>query len=414
MGYVRTESTRVLARRSRLPMNTDTSRSTQASVQASEAFARRAQLSRKLTTAIAAPLLLLVVVGLLLGRQILAMAEDSTWVEHTDQVLAAANDALRQISEQESAVSNFLLTRDEQLLDPFVRARPLESFIVLDQLVKDNPQQQARFRDARQKYEAWFAIAAPLVATPPGSEAQGIRRYRDGKPSLEAMRALMVAGIEVEEGLRRTRVAAAAESTQRTQLAFVGLISAAALLLAFLSRRQLRSIADSYAGALESEFEARARSENEAWVRAGQSQLVEALQGERTLEQLGAYCLEVLGKYTQADVGAFFVKENGGWRRRSALALDTRAAGPDTFADGEGIIGRAAMDGKLVHLREVPADFLKVRSGTGEGLPAQVVVVPARTESMTHAVLELGFLRPVDVKVLELLGRVGDPIATAV
>jgi len=395
-------------------MNIDTSRSTQASIKASEAFARRAQLSRKLTTAIAAPLLLLVVVGLLLGRQILAMAEDSAWVEHTDQVLAAANEALRQISDQESAVSNFLLTRDEQLLDPFVRARPLESFITLDQLVKDNPQQQSRFRDARQKYEAWYAIAAPLAAAPPGSEAQGIRRYRDGKPSLEEMRALMVAGIGVEEGLRRTRVAAAADSTQRTQLAFVGLISASALLLAFLSRRQLRSIADSYAGALESESEARARSDDEAWVRAGHSQLVEALSGERTLEQLGAYCLEVLGKYTQADVGAFFVKESGGWRRRSALALDTRAAGPDTFPDGEGIIGRAAMDGKLVHLREVPADFLKVRSGTGEGTPAQIVVVPARTESVTHAVLELGFLRPVDDRALELLGRVGDAVATAV
>jgi CheY-like chemotaxis protein/CHASE3 domain sensor protein len=391
-------------------MNNDTGREPESS----EALARRAQLSRRLTIAIATPLVLLVALGVMLGRQVLEMEDDSAWVEHTDQVLAAANETLREVAEQEGALSSYLLTRDNDLLEPFTSAHPRDSFIALEALVVDNRPQQVRVREARQQYETWYSIAAPLVTAAPATETQAIRRYREGKPSIDAMRDLLVSAVDAEERLRRSRVAAAAETTQRTQVAFVGLIAGAALLLALLSRRQLRSIADNYSGALEAESAARAQSETEGWIRSGQSQLVDALQGERTLEQLGAYCLETLGKYTRADVGAFFAKENGGWRRRSALALDSRAAGADTFADGEGIIGRAASDGKLVHLRDVPPDFLKVRSGTGEGPPAQVVVIPARTESITHAVVELGFLRPVDDKTIELLGRVGESIATAV
>jgi signal transduction histidine kinase/DNA-binding response OmpR family regulator/CHASE3 domain sensor protein len=395
-------------------MNTDTSREPSPSDTAVAALTRRSQLSRRLAVAIATPMLLLVILGVVLGRQILEMAEDSSWVEHTDQVLAAANETLRQVTDQESAVSSYLLTRDGELLEPFVRARPLESFIALNSLVSDNPTQQGRFREARQQYESWFSIVAPLATAGPLTETQAIRRFREGKTNVDGMRELLVSAIGVEEGLRRARVSISAASTQRTHVLFVGLIVGSALLLAFLSRRQLQAIAGTYAEALEAESKARSASDAEAWIRAGQSQLVEALQGERTLEQLGAHCLEVLGKYTHADVGAFFAKESGGWRRRSALALDTRAVGADTFADGEGIIGRAAQDGKLVHLRQVPPDFLKVRSGTGEGLPAQVIVLPARNESITHAVVELGFLRQVDDKTLDLLGRVGEAIASAV
>jgi CheY-like chemotaxis protein/CHASE3 domain sensor protein len=395
-------------------MNTQISRQSKTSEAARAALDRRSQLSRRLTIAIATPLVLLVMLGLVLGRQILEMAEDTAMVEHSDQVLTAANETLRQVADQDSAIASYLLTRDEQLLEPFVRARPLEGFIALNSLVVDNPPQQARLREARQQYETWFTAVAPLTTAGVTTEAQAIRRFREGRPNVEAMRELLVAAIGVEEGLRRSRVTLSTSSTQRTQVAFVVMIIAAALLLAFLSRRQLRAIAGTYGSALAAESEARAQSDMEAWIRAGQGQLVEALQGERTLEQLGAYCLEALGKYTRADVGAFFVKESGGWRRRSALALDSRAAGPDTFADGQGIIGRVALDGQLLHLRDVPPDFLKIRSGTGEGPPAQVVVIPARSESITHAVIELGFLRPVDARTLELLSRIGDAVATAV
>jgi CheY-like chemotaxis protein/CHASE3 domain sensor protein len=375
---------------------------------------QRKRLARRLALAISTPVVLLVILGVLLGRQILEMADDLGTVEHTDQVLTAANDTLRQVADQENGISSYLLTRDKELLEPFERARPLEGFVQLRALVDDNSEQQGRFEQAREQYQAWLTIMAPLVTAEPGSEKQALSRFREGKANMDGLRELLTSAIGVEEGLRRARVAASQASTQRTQVAFVGLLLGSALLLAFLSRQQLRAIAAAYASALSAESEARAASEAESWIRSGQSQLLESMQGERTIEQLGAHCLELLASYTRANVAAFFIKESGGWRRRAGVALDSRAAGPETFADGEGIIGRAALDGKVVDLREVPREYLKVRSGTGESAPAQVVVVPARIESITYAVFELGYLKPADAKTVELLGRVGESVALAV
>jgi CheY-like chemotaxis protein/CHASE3 domain sensor protein len=375
---------------------------------------RRSRLSRRLAVAIATPMVMLVILGVILGRQIVEMADDSAWVEHTDQVLAAANETLRQIADQENGIASYLFTRDLELLEPFERARPLEGFTQLRGLVVDNPPQQARFERAAEKYRVWLGIMAPLLNAELGSEKQTHARFREGKASMDELRELLTSAIGVEEGLRRARVATSQQSTERAQLAFVGLLMGAALLLAFLSRHQLRTIASTYTEALAAESEARAASEAESWIRSGQSQLVESMQGERTIDQLGSHCLELLANYTRADVGAFFIKESGGWRRRAGVALDSRAAGPETFADGEGIIGRAATLGKLVNLLEVPRDYLKVRSGTVDSAPSQIVIAPARVEGITYAVLELGYLSAPDTKTVELLGRVGESIALAV
>ena len=374
----------------------------------------RSELSRRLTVAIATPLVLVVLLGVLLGRQVLEMAEDSSWVEHTDQVLTELNDTLRQIADQESSVTGFLLSSDRDLLEPFEEARPLEGFGRLLGMVDDNPQQRARIEEARRQYQRWIDAVAPLVATGATRDGLTLKRWRDHKSAVDAVREQLTTAIGSEEGLRRARVRTANESTRTTQFAFVGLLAVTAGLLAFSSRGQLRAISSSYGAALAAESKARALSDAESWVRTGQSKLGEAIQGERTLDQLGARCLEVLGGYCRADVASFFLRDGEGWRRRAALALDSRAGELDHFADGEGIVGRAASDGKLVHMREVPAGFLEIRSGLGKSSPGQVLVIPARVDGMTHAVIELGFLGAVDAQVLELCGRIGEAVALAV
>jgi hypothetical protein len=46
---------------------------------------------------------LLVALGAILGRQILQMADDMHWVDHTDEVLATPSDTTRRVIEQETA-----------------------------------------------------------------------------------------------------------------------------------------------------------------------------------------------------------------------------------------------------------------------------------------------------------------------
>jgi signal transduction histidine kinase/CheY-like chemotaxis protein/CHASE3 domain sensor protein len=359
-------------------------------------------------------MILLLVLGLVLGRQILQMADDADWVEHTDQVISVGQETIVRMLDQEAAVRGYLVTDNRSFLERFERARPAEGFEQLQQLVSDNPIQQARFAEARRRYERWLELVMPVVQGTEVDRARSLEHMRENKARMDAVRESMTTALDIEEGLRRERFDAAEDSTARTKQLFVFLLVAAAALLAFLSRSQLAAIARTFSAALASEKAARATMEDEAWIRTGQADLSTALQGEKTTSQVGNDTLQTVARYVNADIGAFFVKQAGSWQRKAGIALDGRAAGPESFAQGEGIVGRAAAEGKLVDLREVPSDYFKLRSGTGETTPVQVVVIPACIEGVAHAVLELGFLKPAEPRVLDLLGRIGQNIALAV
>ncbi|MET0411675.1 MAG: CHASE3 domain-containing protein, partial [Polyangiaceae bacterium] len=374
----------------------------------------RTSLGRRLTVAIATPMILLLVLGLVLGRQILQMADDADWVEHTDQVISVGQSTMLQMVDQETAIRGYLIAGNRAFLEPFERAKPLAGFAQLNTLVVDNPIQQARFLEARRRYEHWLDLVSSTFDSNQLERARSFESLREAKARMDAVRESMATALDIEEGLRRERFDAAEDSTERTQQLFVFLLVAAAALLAFLSRSQLAAIARTFSDALAGEKAARATMEDEAWVRTGQSDLSTALQGEKTTNQVGTDSLHTLARYTNADIGAFFVKQAGSWQRKAGIALDARAAGPESFAQGEGIVGRAAAEGKLVDLREVPSEYFKLRSGTGETTPVQLIVVPACIEGVAHAVLELGFLKPASARVLELLQRIGQNIALAV
>jgi CheY-like chemotaxis protein/CHASE3 domain sensor protein len=375
---------------------------------------QRSVLARRLTLAMALPIALLVLLGAILGRQILLMSSDARLVDHSDQVIGTASETLKQIIDQETGLRGYLITEQRVFLEPLERAHPLDGFARLHNLVSDNPLQQVSFEEVRRRYVYWLDFITPALQGHDLETAKSAGAMLEHKRRMDGVREAMATAVGVEQELRRTRVAGSAASRDITEFLFVLLLAASAAILALVSRRQLSSIAGIFATALEAETQARVAMETEAWVRNGQSQLVDALQGERTVSQLAHDALAILAAYAQAEVGAFFTREAGVWQRRGGYALDPRAAGPETFADGEGLVGQVAVKGQLLHLREVPSSFLKLRGGTVEASPAELVVIPARVEGATHAVLELGFLRRPDAQTLEMLSRVGESIALAV
>ena len=237
---------------------------------------------------------------------------------------------------------------------------------------------------------------------------------REGKQEMDEVRAQIAQILDSEATLRHARVEVSQASTALTKGAFISVFALAAIVLAFVSRRQLSAIATTFRSALQGEEEARRVLEGQEWVRSGQMKVSEALLGDLSLEEVGARALKTLANYVKADVGALFTSDKSGWRRRAGYALDPRTGHPETFGPGEGLVGAAAAGSQIVHLRNVPGDFLKIRSGTGERLPVEVVVVPSRVEQAALGVVELGFLKPVDERSLDLLGRIGESIAIAI
>jgi CheY-like chemotaxis protein/signal transduction histidine kinase/CHASE3 domain sensor protein len=374
---------------------------------------RRADLERRLRRALALPAAIVFVLAIILGVQVERRVDYQQWVEHSEQVLAKLNDAEKEILDQETGLRAFLLTSDDKFLDAYRRARPPVLLDELDGLIGDDASAQGRVREIRQRYETWQNGQAALILTH-HEQARLAASVMEGKQLMDHLRAAISGLRAAELDLRRDRVEAARASLLATRIAFVMLFLLAAAVLAVVSRNQLSAVASFYDDLMDRERRAREESERERWVRGGEAQLAGRLLGEQTIEQLGEQTLQVLVAYVGADAGALFLRDAAGWVRRATVGVDANSNASSNLALGEGPVGRSAAEKKLLYVKDLPRDYLHVRSGTGEHSAVALVVIPATADDEVIGVLELGFLRLVEPRTIDLLGRAGPIVGAAI
>ena len=100
---------------------------------------------RLLRRTVAIPVALLVLAGRRTGRRDPTLNQSLHQVDHTDQVITNARQALRYMVDMESSARGFELTGDERFLSTFRAAESQvpSSVDALTQLTGDNPAQQA-------------------------------------------------------------------------------------------------------------------------------------------------------------------------------------------------------------------------------------------------------------------------------
>ena len=153
---------------------------------------------------------------------------------------------------------------------------------------------------------------------------------------------------------------------------------------------------------------------SQSWVSAGISGLGQRIQGDHRLEDIGQLALEYLATYLKAHVGAGYVADcNGGFSLFGGYALPRERLAEKLLRD-EGLVGQAARSRQLLHVRDVPADYLPVSSSTGQAKPAELLVAPAVENGEVFAVIELGFYRPVSDAERNLLERASEMLAVAI
>ncbi|HYP74843.1 MAG TPA: response regulator [Polyangiaceae bacterium] len=361
--------------------------------------------------AVVAPVGLLLLVGLILAFQIVKLTDTAHWVDHTDEVVGRVSEIQNQVVDQETGIRGYLLSGDRAFLAPYERAQPLPMFAAVHALVADNPAQQVRIDTARARYEAWFKLTEPIAQARDTTPYRASEALLERKRRMDSVRETLHSVLLVEQGLRVERAAAYADSNRLLTFLGIPLMLVLAISLAFLSRRQLSAVSTTYRGLLEGEQTARASLEAENWTRTRKMRVTEAVQGDPAPDELGRRALNELCTHLGAVAGSFFVAQAAGFRRYANFGLSGEMS--DSFAPGEGLVGRAAQSKTVLHVKDVPADYVKVRSGSGERVPAELVLLPVCLEGEAIAVLEFAFFKAIEVRGLELLSRVAQPIAIA-
>ena len=375
----------------------------------------RKLLSRNIGLPLGVGLLSAVVFVLLINYLLSAIQ----WVEHTDRVINNANEAVKLSIDMETGMRGFLITADERFLEPYEVARPqvLSGLQNLQQMVKDNPQQVDRLNRLIGLQQEWNAFASEVIdlRRQDGDYREPIRVGR-GKRITDEIRKEFDAFVAMEQqfrGARNEQVNRLTVVAISLYLVFIILLSA---LLAFLGRRDLLALSSSYVSNLQAQQRATQRLEQQAWLRSGQTQLAEQVLGQLTLPMLGNNILRFFANYLGSAVAALYVRdEQGGLRRVASYGFSgEQQAREHVIGPHEGILGEAVSQGRLLRLDEVPQDYFKVNSGLGEGLPRSVLVVPASNDGQINGVLELGFLRALTDRDIELLELVADNLGTSI
>ena len=335
-----------------------------------------------------------------------AMRSREVAAERVTQTLGTIRDleeVLSDVKDAETGQRGFLLTGEARYLEPYTSAQ-VELPAGLKAL-----RERAGDAESRQRLETLERLAADklrelgeTIERRRAGDADGalaIVRSDRGKDTMDRIRSMIAELKRDEQVLLTAREEQWAAAVRLSSLVTGG---GSVLLLVLI-----------VAAAMMTSRDYRAR-ETEAWLRAGQVEFGEKIQGELRLEHLGETVLSFLARTLDAAVGAAYVTESDGRFRRVAGYAIPPGSGDEVLRPGDGLLGQAAKENRVMHVTPVPDGYLPVGSSLGRGAPRELLVAPAAVEGRVHAVVELGFLRPVRASDRELLLRISESLGIAV
>lgn len=151
------------------------------------------------------------------------------------------------------------------------------------------------------------------------------------------------------------------------------------------------------------------------WIKTRQNDMNHRMLGEFDVSTLAHNIISFLAEHLEAQIGAIYVvdEESGELQLAGSYAFIKRKGLMARIKIGEGLVGQAAYEKKMISVADLPDDYTRIGSAIGDALPRNVLVVPFQHDGEVLGVIELGSLREFNDTEMELLSVLTDNIATA-
>jgi CheY-like chemotaxis protein/CHASE3 domain sensor protein len=411
-------------------------------------------LQRKIFIAIGALLALFVAASaaslVSLGRE----NDTRAWSSHTYLVLLTLADLNNDAQLRQVAARGFLLNQSDTEYADFEAADRglVKSVASLRQLTADNPLQESRIDRLQDMLDRWkaevtrYALdptrAIGNAATPEGALArESIRRdYLEHRTVLMTdVRKLLDEMAASERVLLEKRNRAQDDVlTANRYIDIVSLLACVAFglfiigmtfrlitrpivrMTELMSRlaahdhsievRQLnrRDEIGEIARALQVFKEMSIETAGQTWLKSTVTSISNKLQGATTYRAFADVLVTELVPVMKAGLGIFYLfrEDTSRLERVGTYGFkESRQLTPD-YQLGEGLVGQAASERRTIVLQDVPEDYTRIHSGTGEGAPRSVVILPVTSRDSLLGVVEIGSfaqLTPLESRLLEEL-----------
>ncbi|WP_110298287.1 response regulator [Blastomonas natatoria] len=324
-------------------------------------------------------------------------------IRNTHLVLNALDDLLGAALDAETGQRGYLLTGRDAYLEPYIEGTAiaraklagLQSTMQGDDVQSDNLELLARNVDQKLRE---LDRTIQLRRNVGFQQALAALDSDRGKMAMDAIRAQIASMAREELRKRQVHIAemAAASNTAVVSAAVTSLSGIALTIVIFLLMiRGMR------------------QRERQQWLQQAQVELSTAMMGDKSVADLADAILAFFAERTGSRAGVLFKGEGGSFNRASTLGVPQAADVPLSFGLNEGLLGKAAVDGQLMVLNDVPQGYLTIGSALGSDAPRHLVIAPAKADNMVNGIIELGFFEPVDDLVIELLEQSGSAIGIA-
>ncbi|MED4403540.1 response regulator [Metabacillus fastidiosus] len=156
-------------------------------------------------------------------------------------------------------------------------------------------------------------------------------------------------------------------------------------------------------------------AEEQSWLQSRIAEIATMYSGIEQIEQLAQQFIMKLTPMVGASYGVFYMKEyeenEEKLVRLASYAYSSDSIGKKVFKIGEGIVGQTALENNMIHLTNIPEDYIKITSGIGEAAPKSILTIPAAYEGEVLAVIELAsfesFSSMEQLLIKEVTGNIG-------
>ena len=341
------------------------------------------------------------------------------WVEHTHEVISEAHHVERLIVDLETGQRGYLITGRDLFLEPYINAAAelRNEFFEIKLSVADNPQQIERIEQIETLLENWFSVAGQREIDVRRSVVDGtgatmadvvaLMNAETGKDFMDAMRLKLAQFIEIEKRLLAARLVD--QEKQNGTALFVNMFGT--LLIIGFALLLMRTMNRGQAQKRDMQVKARELGDSD-WVQSATGITSRALLDQTGLKDLAQAAVRTISELLEAEVAAGYLLDaksigeggrkrnesdahgdgdgDGGqhWEFAAGFALHPDFERGQHIKPGIGLLGQAALDGKVICLGHNKSTQLVITSSIAVSCARAVVVIPVVFGGDTLAVLE--------------------------
>ncbi len=156
------------------------------------------------------------------------------------------------------------------------------------------------------------------------------------------------------------------------------------------------------------------------WVNKGLTKFSEILRNNTDdIKQLCYDIISELVKYISAVQGGLFLVEDDVVEgkyidMKACYAYDRQKFLKKRFLPGEGLIGQCYKEAAIIHLREIPKEYIEVTSGLGEAAPQTILIVPMIINENLIGMIEISSLKKIPQFHIDFVMKLGENIASSI